>query len=62
MAYKIKMLKYPEREQFCVRNIAFLTLILNDNSQSREIKNKALINVCKERNLLKFINCAKMVL
>lgn len=55
--YKIRMLaKASERKESCIRNINFLNIVLRDKTQSREIKQRALINLCKERDLLKFLS------
>lgn len=54
--YKLRMLERAgERKGFCFRNIGFLNLVLRDKTQSKEIKQRALINLCKERDLLKFL-------
>ncbi|WP_300916799.1 hypothetical protein [Helicobacter rodentium] len=55
--YKLRMLaRADERKEICFRNINFLNIVLRDKTQSKEIKQKALINLCKERDLLNFLS------
>lgn len=54
--YKLRMLERAgERKELCFRNIGFLNIVLRDKTQSKETKQRALINLCKERDLLKLL-------
>ncbi|TLD85800.1 hypothetical protein [Helicobacter sp. MIT 05-5294] len=54
--YIISMLQYREdRTKSCIRNIKALEVVLRDVSSRKEIKNKALVDIVKERRLLRFL-------